>query len=126
MKKIICLSLLALALQACAPINLAGNGSDTQGNPVTSKVVQTSVDAKTFNLDVKIYTGRGNICKSNQNLTRGEMLWNLKMECQGGVTGTATWTADYINLRDTIIYRLSNGEKGRITIGASSLQTSQY
>jgi hypothetical protein len=124
MKAIVLLSTLAF-LSACSN-SAVGNGSDADGSPVTAKYTQKFVGGNTWNFDVTVVSGRGLTCKGNDNLEAQQGLYSFQLNCQDGVTGTATLTADYINARDTIIYRLSNGESGRTTFGASTLQTSQY
>jgi len=52
-------------------------------------------------------------------------VWTLPIRCNDGRTGTMTLTADYLNGRDTVIYRLSNGETGRLVFGASLLVAQQ-
>ena len=124
MKTVALLSVFVI-LSAC--VNSAvGNGIDADGNPVTGKYTSKTISADTWNLDVTIITGRGLTCKGNDNFETYQGLYAFELNCQDGVTGTATLTADFINARDTIIYRLSNGESGRSVFGASLLQTSQY
>ena len=107
-----------LLASACT-MTIAGNGQTTSGAPVTGRYTQTAVDASTFNLDVLIISAHGVACTANEDLSKGQTIWSLPLSCQNGVKGRMTLTADYVNGRDTVIYRLSNGERGRLVFGAS-------
>lgn len=122
--KLIMISMVALSLAGCAT-TVAGNGETANGTPVTGRYTQSPADAQNFNLDVMIVSGSGNICMAKQHLPYGMTIWNLPIICTDGRTGSITFTADHLNRRDTIIYRLSDGETGRVVFGASSLVVQQ-
>jgi hypothetical protein len=122
--KLIMITMVLLTLAGCA-ITVAGNGETANGTPVTGRYTQSPGNAQSFNLDVMIVSGNGDTCLARENLPYGMTIWNLPIICADGRTGSITLTADHLNRRDTIIYRLSDGETGRIVFGASSLIVQQ-
>jgi hypothetical protein len=123
MKNVILL-LIGLTMSGCVA-TVAGNGQAGNGSPITGRYTQSPADPQNFNLDVLIVSSNGSSCVANQNLPYGMTVWTLPLRCNDGRTGSMTLTADYLNARDTVIYRLSNGETGRLVFGASLLVAQQ-
>lgn len=106
-----------LALSGC--MSAVGVGETTRGEPISGKYEQKLLAGGMFNLDVQISTSRSGFCRGNENLKGGQGIWRMPLKCESGATGTMTLTSDYINYRDTLIYKLSNGERGKLTFGSS-------
>lgn len=118
MRKFVLVSIVAtMGLSGC--LSAVGVGETTRGEPITGKYEQKPLSGGMFNLDVQISTSRAGFCSGNQNLKGGQGIWRMPLKCESGATGSMTLTADYINYRDTLIYKLSNGERGKLTFGSS-------
>lgn len=111
---------LGILLSGCVT-TVAGNGRASDGAPVTARYSQEVTSSSTFTLDLLIVAANGAQCQSRQTLPLGQTIWTLALTCSDGRTGSATLTADYINARDTVLYRLSGGESGRLVFGAGLL-----
>lgn len=107
----------ALALSACSTI-IAGTGETTTGKPVSGQFVVTpSANGPTFN--VSFLSSSQATCSGQFTRAPNQLISSFPVTCTNGRTGTASFTSDFINYRDTLIYQLNNGESGRVVFGAT-------
>lgn len=116
-------SLAVLAfLTGCASSQFAaGYGSSDTGKPITAKyTAKINPSDSTFDFDMLLISASGKECTAKEKLKSGQLVYRMSVTCSEGVTGSMTFTTDFVNRRDNVIYKLSDGEKGRITFGAMS------
>lgn len=92
-------------------------GETTRGIPVTGKYTLSPIDGTKIRIDVVFVNGSGVQCTAGKEIPVRSTLSSMPITCMNGTTGSLTLTSDYINLRGTIIYRLNNGEAGKLISG---------
>lgn len=111
--------LLALTLSACG-VTVAGVGKTRAGNPITGQYVTAPTGTGT-QIAVTFISDRGASCTGITQRAAGVLISSFSISCTDGAKGSGTFTSDFINYRDTFLYRLTNGERGQIVFGASNL-----
>lgn len=108
----------ALLLSACSTV-FSGVGETTTGAPVSGQFIVTpSAGGATF--AISFLAANQTSCSGQVVRTGAQLVSSFPVTCADGRTGTASFTSDFINARDTLIYRLNNGENGRVTFGATT------
>lgn len=113
----------ALVLGGCVATtttNIAGTGETTKGLPVSGNYIQSIDPSGIKKLDLTFVSADGLRCISSTSLTAGQAPWTFPTTCSDGTTGRVSLTPDYATARDTVIYTLSNGERGSILFGGST------
>lgn len=112
------LSLVALLGLVGCTTDFAAVGRNSSGVPVTGQLSTGKIDGKAA-LKVTVLTASHGTCTGESaKTTTTAVLTKISLQCSDGSQGYATITSDYINLRDTIDYRVGS-EHGRITTGTS-------
>lgn len=107
-----------LFLSACGTV-VAGVGDTTSGAPVSGQYTATPT-ATGITIAVSFLSANQASCSGQVVRTGTQLVSSFPVNCTDGRTGTASFTSDFVNARDTLIYRLNNGENGRVTFGATT------
>ncbi len=118
MKNILLSLFTLLPLAACTSI-IAGTGTTTKGTPISGQFVMTPINGG-VEFVVSFVPPSQSICQGTFRRSGTKLISKFPVSCDNGQTGTATLTSDFINFRDTLIYRLGNGEQGKIVFGATT------
>lgn len=112
------LFLAILALPACSTV-VAGVGETTTGAPISGQYI-AAPSAGGVTVTISFLAANQTTCSGQIVRADAQLVSAFPVSCADGRTGTASFTSDFINARDTLIYRLNSGENGRVTFGATT------
>jgi hypothetical protein len=117
LKRNLIILVVLIFLTSCAPITVTGFGKNIKGIDMVGKYTQSNYNSNKFDLEIFFTSADGRECLAKEKLSKGVSIWTLSVKCNSGVEGKLTFTADYLNERDVLIYYLNNGESGKLTFG---------
>jgi len=113
--------IVAALLSGCTG-SYGGTGQTTSGLPVAGQYTALGVQNGQAVFDISVASASAGACVGQSKRPTNSVISPIRLTCEGGVNGSGTFASDFSKGQDTIIYRLSNGERGDVVIGGVSPQ----